>query len=96
MGRTNVNIMVPFCRPLEEALLVHSALARQGLTRHRPSSTRAASGRRIGLCGQALSDFPEFARFLVECGIDSMSLNSDAVLPTTRLVIETETVASSP
>jgi pyruvate, water dikinase len=47
-------------------------------------------GRKIGLCGQAPSDYPEFARFLVECGIDSMSLNPDAVLPTARLVLETE------
>jgi pyruvate,water dikinase len=47
-------------------------------------------GRKIGLCGQAPSDYPEFARFLVECGIDSISLNPDAVLSTTRLVIEAE------
>jgi pyruvate,water dikinase len=47
-------------------------------------------GRKIGLCGQAPSDYPEFARFLVECGIDSMSLNPDVVLQTTRLVIEAE------
>jgi pyruvate,water dikinase len=47
-------------------------------------------GRKIGLCGQAPSDYPEFARFLVECGIDSVSLNPDAVLSTTRLVIDTE------
>ncbi len=36
-------------------------------------------GRKIGLCRQAPSDYPEFARFLVACGIDSMSLNPDAV-----------------
>jgi pyruvate,water dikinase len=47
-------------------------------------------GRKIGLCGQAPSDYPEFARFLVECGIDSMSLNPDAVLKTTRIVLEAE------
>jgi pyruvate,water dikinase len=47
-------------------------------------------GRKIGLCGQAPSDYPEFARFLVECGIDSMSLNPDAILPTIRLVIDVE------
>jgi pyruvate,water dikinase len=34
----------------------------------------------IGLCGQAPSDFPEFAQFLVECGIDSISFNPDALL----------------
>jgi pyruvate,water dikinase len=47
-------------------------------------------GRKIGLCGQAPSDYPEFARFLVDCGIDSMSLNPDAVLPTARLVLDVE------
>jgi pyruvate,water dikinase len=39
-----------------------------------------AAGRKIGLCGQAPSDRPEFARFLVECGIDSISFNPDALL----------------
>lgn len=39
-------------------------------------------GRKIGICGQAPSDYPEFARFLVELGIDSMSLNPDSVLKT--------------
>jgi pyruvate, water dikinase len=47
-------------------------------------------GRKIGLCGQAPSDYPEFAAFLIECGIDSMSLNPDAVLSTTRVVIDAE------
>jgi pyruvate,water dikinase len=43
-------------------------------------------GKKIGLCGQAPSDFPDFAEFLVECGIDSMSLISDTVIKT-RLVV---------
>ena len=47
-------------------------------------------GRKIGICGQAPSDYPEFARFIVECGIDSMSLNSDTVIKTTLDIIETE------
>lgn len=38
--------------------------------------------RKIGICGQAPSDYPEFARFLVESGIDSMSLNPDSLLKT--------------
>lgn len=38
--------------------------------------------RKIGICGQAPSDYPEFARFLVELGIDSLSLNPDSVLKT--------------
>jgi hypothetical protein len=38
------------------------------------------NGRKIGLCGQAPSDFPEFAQWLVGEGIDSISLNADVVL----------------
>lgn len=43
-------------------------------------------GRKIGICGQAPSDFPDFAEFLVECGIDSMSLVPDTAIKT-RLVV---------
>jgi pyruvate,water dikinase len=158
MGLTNVKIMVPFCRTLEEARLVGEELARHGLKRHEnglelymmveiPSNVvllpefaeyfdgfsigsndltqltlgvdrdseivahvfderdkavrmlvaqaiqhARRLGRKIGLCGQAPSDYPEFATFLVECGIDSMSLNPDAVLPTTRVVVDAELV----
>jgi pyruvate,water dikinase len=156
MGLTNVIIMVPFCRTIEEARRVVQELAANGLERGRkglelymmveiPSNvillpefaeffdgfsigsndltqltlgvdrdsaivahvfderntavqTLIAQaigharrlGRKIGLCGQAPSDYPEFAAFLVGCGIHSMSLNPDAVLRTTRLVAETE------
>jgi pyruvate,water dikinase len=44
----------------------------------------------IGLCGQAPSDYPDMAKFLVEIGIDSMSLNPDTVLQTTQRILETE------
>ncbi|MBW4621687.1 MAG: phosphoenolpyruvate synthase [Cyanosarcina radialis HA8281-LM2] len=46
--------------------------------------------RKIGICGQAPSDYPEFARFLVERGIDSMSLNPDSVLKTLLAVAAAE------
>ncbi len=46
--------------------------------------------RKIGICGQAPSDFPEFAQFLVECGIDSISLNPDTVIKTRLKIAETE------
>jgi pyruvate,water dikinase len=46
--------------------------------------------RKVGICGQAPSDFPEFADFLVECGIDSMSLNPDVVLSTRLNIAEVE------
>jgi pyruvate,water dikinase len=156
MGFTNVKIMVPFCRTVDEARRVLHELATNGLERGRnglelymmvevPSNVillpefsehfdgfsigsndltqltlgvdrdsaivahvfdeRNAAvqtliaqaiaharrlGRKIGLCGQAPSDYPEFAKFLVDCGIHSMSLNPDAVLRTTRLVVEAE------
>ncbi|HBF19382.1 MAG TPA: phosphoenolpyruvate synthase [Cryomorphaceae bacterium] len=38
------------------------------------------NGVKIGLCGQAPSDYPEYAKFLVECGIDSISFNPDALI----------------
>ncbi len=44
----------------------------------------------IGICGQAPSDFPDFAQFLVELGIDSISLNPDSVLKTKMAIAETE------
>ncbi|NLW81871.1 MAG: phosphoenolpyruvate synthase [Desulfovibrionales bacterium] len=47
-------------------------------------------GKYIGICGQAPSDYPEFAEFVVECGIQSMSLNPDTVIKTTLLVAEAE------
>jgi pyruvate,water dikinase len=47
-------------------------------------------GKKIGICGQAPSDFPEFATFLVECGIDSMSLIPDTIIKTRLAVAEKE------
>ena len=156
MGLVNVQIMVPFCRTIEEARRVGEELARHGLKRQahglehymmveipanvillaqfaeffdgfsigsndltqltlgvdRDSELVAhvfderneavqqliaeaihkARGlrRKIGLCGQAPSDYPEFAAFLVRCGIDSMSLNPDAVGRTTQVVLDAE------
>jgi pyruvate,water dikinase len=52
--------------------------------------TAKATGRKIGICGQAPSDYPEFAQFLVEQGIDSISLDPDTVLTTTAAILETE------
>lgn len=44
----------------------------------------------VGICGQAPSDFPEFAEFLVEQGIESISLNPDTVIKTTLLIAKKE------
>ena len=49
-----------------------------------------ASGTKIGICGQAPSDYPEFAQFLVEQGIDSISLTPDAIVKTTANVLALE------
>jgi len=46
--------------------------------------------RKIGICGDAPSTYPEFAQFLVQCGIDSISLSPDAVVRTTLKIAEME------
>jgi pyruvate,water dikinase len=156
MGLTNVKLMVPFCRTVEEGEKVIKVMAERGLVQGEngleiymmveiPSNviliedfgkifdgfsigsndltqltlgldrdsaevahifdernkavmdliriaiTKANNmGKKMGICGQAPSDYPEFARFLVECGIDSISLNSDTVIKTTVEILETE------
>ena len=66
----------------DPAVLEAVRLAIQGAHRH---------GRPIGICGQAPSDYPDFAAFLVAHGIDSISLNPDSVLKTTRAILDAET-----
>ncbi len=156
MGLTNVKVMVPFCRTVEEGRLVQAQLAEHGLRRGEdglelfvmselPSNVVLAEqfaeifdgfsigsndltqltlgvdrdseivahlfderdpavkwmishaiqaakkkNRKIGICGQAPSDYPEFARFLVEEGIDSISLSPDTVLETTAKILAIE------
>ena len=48
------------------------------------------AGRKVGICGQAPSDYPDFAEFLVSCGIDSISLNPDSVIKVIRRVAAAE------
>jgi pyruvate,water dikinase len=48
------------------------------------------AGKPIGICGQAPSDYPEFAAWLVEQGINSISLNPDAAIKTTLTIAEAE------
>lgn len=157
MGLTNVKLMIPFCRTVEEGKRVIAEMEKHGLRRGEnqlevyvmceiPSNviladefaevfdgfsigsndltqlvlgvdrdseivahvfdernpavksmianvirTAKAKGRKIGICGQAPSDYPDFAAFLVELGIDSISLNPDAVLKTTLKILEMET-----
>jgi pyruvate, water dikinase len=52
------------------------------------------NGRHIGICGQAPSDYPEYAEFLVHAGIDSISLNPDSVLGATRRILALEAARS--
>ena len=156
MGLSNLRLMVPFCRRVQEARAVLAAMAGHGLERGRdgleiyvmceiPNNViqidafaalfdgfsigsndltqlvlgvdrdseivafdfderdpgvlemlRQAivgakrNGRHVGICGQAPSDYPEVARYLVEQGIDSISLNPDSVVATVRNLVEVE------
>jgi pyruvate,water dikinase len=156
MGLTNLKLMIPFCRTLDEARRVQAEMAKHGLKRgenglevyvmceipsnvilarefatlfdgfsigsndltqltlgvDRDSEIVApvfdernaavkkliasvivdcrAAGCKIGICGQAPSDYPDFAQFLVEQGIHSISLNPDTVLKTTLAILEKE------
>ncbi len=156
MGLSNIKLMIPFCRRVDEAERVISRMAELGLRRgtdgleiymmceipnnvlllddfaryfdgfsigsndltqlilgvdrdaqtvafdydERDAGVKAMirmavegckrTGRHSGLCGQAPSDYPEMAEFLVELGIDSISLNPDAVVATTLHVLEIE------
>jgi pyruvate,water dikinase len=53
-------------------------------------ATAKENNRKIGICGQGPSDYPEFARFLVEQGIDSISLNPDTVIKTRLEIADME------
>ncbi|MCX5780993.1 MAG: phosphoenolpyruvate synthase [Firmicutes bacterium] len=156
IGLTNLILMIPFCRRVEEAEKVLAEMAKNGLTRgenglevyimceipnnvilidefsqffdgfsigsndltqltlgvDRDSTlvahdfderdpgvlkmvSMAIQGakrnhRHSGLCGQAPSDYPEFAEFLVKEGIDSISLNPDSIMKITLKVLDTE------
>jgi pyruvate,water dikinase len=48
------------------------------------------AGKKVGLCGQAPSDHPDFAEFLVQCGIDSFSVTPDVAVKTRLSVAEVE------
>jgi pyruvate, water dikinase len=54
------------------------------------------AGAKVGLCGQAPSDHPEFAEFLVQCGIDSMSVSPDSFIAVKQRIAAAESGADSP
>jgi pyruvate, water dikinase len=77
----------------DSALVAHLFDERNGAVRRliaQAIRSVRSSGRKIGICGQAPSDYPEFASFLVEERIDSISLNPDAVLRTTVDILALE------
>ncbi|MBW4562484.1 MAG: phosphoenolpyruvate synthase [Mojavia pulchra JT2-VF2] len=77
----------------DSALVAHLFDERsQGVKRMVKMAIQTAKqhNRKIGICGQAPSDYPEFAQFLVEQGIDSISLNPDSVLKTILEVAKVE------
>lgn len=53
-------------------------------------SVARVKGCKIGICGQAPSDHPEFARFLVDAGINSISVSPDSFVAVKRNVVEAE------
>ena len=69
--------------------LMSAILAVKKMIRHLIQAAHAAS-RKVGICGQAPSDYPEFAAFLVEAGIDSISLNPDSVIAVKQDVANAE------
>ena len=48
------------------------------------------AGAKVGLCGQAPSDHPEFAAFLVKCGIDSVSVTPDSFVAVKQKIAQAE------
>lgn len=161
MGLTNIKVMIPFCRTIDEAQRVIATMAANGLKRgeaglevyamcelpanvvladeflkvfdgysigsndltqlvlglDRDSGTVAhlfderdeavkrmiaqaieaaqRAGKPIGICGQAPSDYPEFAAWLVERGINSISLNPDTAIKTALLIAQTEAAGAA-
>jgi pyruvate,water dikinase len=53
-------------------------------------------GSKVGICGQAPSDYPEFSAFLVEAGIDSISLNPDSIIKMKWVVARQESIPVLP
>ena len=52
------------------------------------------AGCKVGICGEAPSNYPEFAAFLVQCGIDSISVNPDRFVETKKIVAKAEATSA--
>jgi pyruvate, water dikinase len=96
MGLTNVEILVPFVRTLGQAKAVGVMLAKDfderdpAVTAMLTMSIKACfdQGKYVGICGQGPGDHPDFAKWLVEQGITSISLNPDSVVETWKLLAQ--------
>jgi hypothetical protein len=78
-----------FATPRGTSLAVENGVWQRGDQRWRVDGCRR-TGRHSGSCGPAPSDHPEFAEFLLEAGIDSMSLNPDSIVAATRRILAFE------
>ena len=84
--------------PIEETagavkeLIKEGKVRNFGLSEAGPETIRRAhaEGIKVGICGQGPSDFPDFAQFLVELGIDTISVTPDSLLKTRRAISEVE------
>jgi pyruvate, water dikinase len=65
-------VLAPFFDERDPAVTQMVRMAIEGARRNKKYS---------GICGEAPSNYPEFARFVIDCGIDSISLNPDAIIP---------------
>ena len=65
-------LLAPLFDERDKAVKKMCSMVIEGVKRHKKP---------IGICGQAPSDYPEFAQFLIEHGIDSLSLNPDSIVP---------------
>ena len=97
MGLTNVEIMVPFVRTLGLGRGTGLELLAKDFDERDPAVTAMLAmsikacrdqGKYVGICGQGPSDHPYFAKWLVEQGITSISLNPDSVVETWKLLAQ--------
>jgi hypothetical protein len=84
----NAILLVDYTNVLREKGMERNAAVLQACARIIDAARR--KGRKVGICGQAPSDFPDFAAFLVEQGIDSISLTPDSLLRTSERVLQAE------
>ena len=65
-------------------------LARSSFSSGSSPGSAKANGTKVGICGQGPSDYPDFAQFLVEEGIDTISVTPDSVLKTLKAISKIE------